>query len=242
MDLNIFTQQKKKKSKKETILITKEAKIQRIDEHLELSFRTKKAMKKYLNLMFFSPTSSIITDSEEEAGEFFASSIKEGVEGLMFKSLDASYKPGLRTGTMTKIKETKEDIDVVILGAEYGKGKRAGFYSSFFVGAKNDDYADENHAYLEIGKVSSGIKELEGDGVSMENLMNVLKPLKINEKNGIIKFEPKIVIQVRYQEIQKSTTYNSGYALRFPRIISLREDKLLEEINTIGDIRNFLKS
>ncbi len=239
MDLNLFTESKEKKIRKEIILNNKEIKITRIDNHLEFNFKHKDAIKKYQNLMFFSPTNSIITDSDKEAEDFFKQSIKEGVEGLMFKSLKAPYKPGLRTGTMAKIKETKEDIDVVILGAEYGKGKRAGFYSSFLVGVKNPDYSDENDIYLEIGKVSSGIKELEGEGATMENLMNLLKPLKTEEKNGIIKFEPKIIIQIRYQEIQKSTTYNSGYALRFPRIISLREDKLLEEINTVSDIRNF---
>jgi len=144
----------------------------------------------------------------------------------MFKSLTSGYSPGLRTGAMAKLKETKEDIDVAIVAAEYGKGKRAGYYSSFFVAVKNDDYLDEDDKYLKIGKVSSGIQELGEDGHSMTNLTKLLDKLKTHEENNIVYFEPKIILQVRYQEIQKSTTYASGYALRFPRIISLREDKI----------------
>jgi len=166
--------------------------------------------------------------------------MKDKVEGLMFKSLKAPYSSGLRTGAMAKLKETKEDIDVVILGAEHGRGKRAGFYSSFIVAVKNDEYMDEEDKYLEIGKVSSGIKEVSEDSHNMENLTSLLTPLKIKEIDGVTYFEPKIVLQVRYQEIQKSTTYKSGYALRFPRIISLREDKSIDEINSIEDIEHFI--
>ena len=73
----------------------------------------------------------------------------------------------------------------------------------------------------------------------MEKITELLLPLKISEQNDVVWFEPKIVLQVRYQEIQKSTTYDSGYALRFPRIIGLRDDKDLEEINTLSDIKRF---
>ena len=191
--------------------------------------------------MFFSPTNAIITDNEKEAEQFFKLSLDEGTEGLMFKTLNATYKPGVRTGVMAKLKETKEDIDVVIVGAEHGKGKRAGFYSSFIVAVKNENYYDENDMYLQIGKVASGVKEIGSVGASIENLTKLLEPLKISENSDTVFFEPKIVLQVRYQEICKSTIYNSGYALRFPRIISLREDKPLEEINSIEDIENFIK-
>lgn len=156
----------------------------------------------------------------------------------MFKNLNAKYLPGARVGAMAKIKETKEDIDVVILGAERGKGKRAGFYSSFLVGVRNEN-TNEN-SFLEVGKVSSGIKEKdEENGVSMKKLLSLLEPLKILEKDSIVYFEPKIIIQVKYQEIQKSTSYSSGYALRFPRIVTLRDDKTIDEINTISDIKEF---
>ena len=73
----------------------------------------------------------------------------------------------------------------------------------------------------------------------MMKITELLKPLKLSEDKEVTTFEPKIIIQVRYQEIQRSTIYNSGFALRFPRIIMLREDKDLEEINSVEDVEKF---
>ncbi len=241
MDLTSFTNSKKEISKKEIILDNSDVQIIKTGDKISFNIKNKDAMKKYQDFMMFSPTNSIVTDSDYIAQEFFQESLDEGVEGLMFKSLNAIYKPGLRAGSMAKLKETKEDIDVVIVAAEHGKGKRAGFYSSFYIAVKNENYNDETDMFLEIGKVSSGIKELSGEGATMENLTNLLNPLKIIEEKGITRFEPKIVIQVRYQEIQKSTSYDSGYALRFPRIINLRDDKPLDEINSVEDVEAFIK-
>lgn len=240
MDLTSFTNTSKKDIKQEVIVDTSDVKITKLGDKVSFNFKNKDAIKKYQDFMMFSPTNAITTDSDDVAQEFFKTSMDEGVEGLMFKSLNAPYKPGLRSGSMAKLKETKEDIDVVILAAEHGQGKRAGFYSSFYVGVKNEDYNDESDMYLNIGKVSSGILELGEQGHTMSNLTELLTPLKLSEDKGVTYFEPKIVIQVRYQEIQKSTTYNSGYALRFPRIISLREDKPLDEINSIEDVERFI--
>jgi DNA ligase 1 len=241
MDLTKFTNKTPaKENKKEIIIDNNEVTITKTGNEIEFIIKNKDGLSKYQDYLFFSQTNSIITESEEKAQKFFSESIERGTEGLMFKNLNSSYKPGIRTGAMAKLKESKEDIDVVILAAEHGKGKRAGFYSSFFVGVKNEDYTDDSDKFLNIGKVSSGIKEIGEDGHSMDNLTKILKPLKIKEVKGITYFEPKIIIQVRYQEIQKSTSYNSGYALRFPRIISLREDKDIEEINSIEDIKHFI--
>lgn len=240
MDLTSFTSSSKKKTITEEIIIDNdEVLIKKIGDDLEFFFRKEEALEKYQNYIFMGPTHSIISDSEEEAQEFFALSLSEGVEGLMFKNLNAPYSPGLRSGSMAKLKETKEDIDVVIVGAEHGTGKRAGFYSSFIVAVLNEDSVNGDDSYLEIGKVASGIKEIGCEGVSMDNLTRLLTPFKLSESKGVVRFEPKIVIQVKYQEIQKSTSYSSGFALRFPRIIMLREDKDINEINTISDIEKF---
>ncbi len=242
MDLTRFTKSKAEtNNKKKIILDTEDIKItQNTDNQIEFFIKNRNALDKYQDFLFCSPTNSITANNKKEVEKFFKKSIEEGVEGVMLKNLDAPYKSGLRTGAMAKLKETKEDIDVVIVGAEYGKGKRAGFYSSFFVAVKNDEYFDESDQFLRIGKVSSGIKELGEEGHSMENLTNLLEPLKLHEEDSIVHFEPKVVLQVRYQEIQKSEIYESGYALRFPRIISLREDKPTDEINSIEDIQNFV--
>lgn len=243
MDLTSFTSEKKEpiKIKKELILNNDEVRIVKIGDEIEFTLKKKEALEKYEKYLFGSTTKSIITDSKDVAIDFFAQSLSDGVEGLMFKNMTSKYTSGLRSGNMAKLKETKEDIDVVILAAEHGKGKRAGFYSSFYVGVKNDLAQEDNDddLYLNVGKVSSGIKELSENGASLQNLTRLLEPLKLREKNSITFFEPKIIIQVKYQEIQKSTLNNSGYALRFPRIITLREDKSLDEINSLDDISRF---
>ncbi len=237
MDLTNFTTQREE-SEKKIILDNEDVRIEDDGENHIFTIKTQKGLQKYQKDMFMGPTDFIITDNEEEANNFFRKALDEDkVEGLMFKALNSKYSSGLRTGAMAKLKETKEDLDVVILKAEYGRGKRVGYYSSFYVGVLDDNKEE----FLTIGKVSSGIKELENseEGISLKRITELLEPLKISEEKEIVSFEPKIVIQVRYQEIQKSTSYNSGYALRFPRIIMERGDKDIYEINTINDVEKF---
>jgi DNA ligase-1 len=241
MDLTNFTS-KKPENKKTTILSNNEIEVSEDNTYQYITIKSKKALHSHQKYLFCAPTTAITTDSEEEAYKFFRQSLDvDKVEGLMFKAPNSTYSSGLRTGAMAKLKETKEDLDVVILKAEHGKGKRAGYYSSFYVGVLNPDSDDETDKYLTIGKVSSGIKELENseEGISMMKITQLLNPLKLSEEKEVTTFEPKLVIQIRYQEIQKSTIYDSGFALRFPRIILLREDKDLEEINTINDMEKF---
>jgi len=159
---------------------------------------------------------AIIVSTEQEVTSFFKQSLAAGFEGLMLKKLDAPYKPGKRVGYMVKMKETEEPLDLVITEAEWGEGKRTNWLSSFTLAC-----IDEDGNFLEIGKVGTGIKE-KAEGVSFEQLTELLKPLIINSKGKIVKIKPKIVVEVAYEEIQKSQKYGSGYALRFPRIIRLR--------------------
>lgn len=177
----------------------------------------------------------IITDDASKAKEFYKEALKNNQEGVMMKNLDAVYQPGNRVGHMLKIKPSEKDFDLVITGAEYGKGKRSGWLSSFILSCKGN-----NHDYLEIGKVSTGLKEKNYDdtkSLSFETLTNLLKPLIEKEKGKIVQIKPKIVLSVTYQEIQRSPTYKSGFALRFPRFTALRIDKHLSEIASIDEIK-----
>jgi DNA ligase-1 len=178
----------------------------------------------------------IITSDEKKANEFYERALQNNQEGVMMKNLESSYRPGRRVGNMVKIKPEERDLDLVITGAEYGAGKRSGWLSSFILSCKN------SNEYLEVGKVGTGIKEKAEQGISFDELTKLLKPLIIKEKGKSVKIKPKIVVAVTYQEIQKSPNYNSGWALRFPRIITLRSDKHLSEVNTREEIKNdFLK-
>lgn len=170
--------------------------------------------------------SQIITSDETEAEEFYKEALSKDQEGVMMKNLDAPYKPGSRVGYGIKIKPIKETLDLAISGAEWGSGKRSKWLSSFTLACKKDD------DYLDIGKMGTGLSEKEFAEVTEK-----LKPLITSEQGKEVKVKPIILVEIAYEEIQKSPTYGSGYALRFPRLIRFREDKdepdSLEKVETI---------
>ena len=141
---------------------------------------------------------------------------------------------------MLKVKPEEKELDLVIVGAEYGTGKRSGWMSSFILACKGKKKGE----FLEIGKMGTGIKEkseAEVGGVSFEELTKKLTPLITKEKGKKVEIKPKIVISVTYQEIQRSPNYNSGWALRFPRITALRNDKPLSEIADLKEVEKDFK-
>jgi len=179
----------------------------------------------------------IITGNIKKAKEFYKKALKSNQEGVMMKNLKAPYQPGRRVGHMLKIKPEERDLDLVITGAEYGKGKRKGWLSSFILSCKDK----KTGKFLEIGKVGTGIKEKSELGISFEELTNKLAPLITEEHGKKVKINPKIVVSITYQEIQKSPNYNSGWALRFPRFTALRPDKPLSEITTLKEVEKDFK-
>ena len=171
----------------------------------------------------------IITDDEKKIKEFFKASLEAGNEGLMLKNLDSPYKPGARVGYMVKLKETMENLDLVIIGAEWGEGKRAKWLSSYILACR-----DDNSNLLEIGRVSTGLKEKKEEGFSFGEMTELLMPLIISEKAREVRVKPEIIIEVAYEEIQKSPKYSSGFALRFPRVIRSRsEERSVEDISSL---------
>jgi len=175
----------------------------------------------------------IVTGDDKEADKFYKDSLKAGNEGVMVKNLQGIYKPGSRVGYGVKVKPTMETLDVAIVGAEWGEGKRARWLSSFMIAVRDP----ETNELLEIGRVGTGIKEKEEEGVSFAQLTEMLKPLIIEEKGKEVKVRPKFVIEINYEEIQASPTYSSGYALRFPRLCKLREDRRVDEISTLDEVK-----
>lgn len=169
-----------------------------------------------------------IVSEKKDVEKFFKEAVNAGNEGLMFKSLNAPYKPGARVGYMIKFKRIMETLDLVIVGAEWGEGKRSKWLSSYEIAC-----IDENKNFAEVGRASTGLKEKEEEGLSFLEMTRLLKPLIISEKGKEVKVKPKIVIEVGYEEIQKSPSYSSGFALRFPRIISLRIDKGPKEASAL---------
>lgn len=187
----------------------------------------------------------IITSDVGKAKEFYKHALRDNQEGVMMKSLTARYQPGKRVGHMLKIKPEERDLDLVITGAEYGKGKRSGWLSSFILSCR------KGNEFLEIGKVGTGIKEKSPEispeekseqAITFKELTEKIKPLIIKEEGKKVKIKPKIVVAITYQEIQRSPNYNSGWALRFPRFTALRPDKGINEISTLDEVEKDYKN
>jgi DNA ligase-1 len=172
----------------------------------------------------------LITSDKKLAKKFFKEALDEGEEGVMAKNLEGVYKPGSRVGYGVKVKPTADSFDLVIVKAEWGEGKRSRWLTSYTIAC------DHNGELLELGKVSTGLKE-KSEGVTFDQMTKLLQPLIKEEKGRQIIVNPEIVIEVGYSEIQKSPTYSSGYALRFPRVIMLRPDRSKKDIYTLEDIK-----
>ena len=178
-----------------------------------------------------SVSTQIITDSEKEVEKFYKDALRIGEEGIMVKNLKSSYISGRYVGNMAKLKPNVADLDLVIVGGEYGTGKRSGGITSFIVACKHED------KFLELGKVSSGLKEKESEGTTYQEINSLLQPLIISENNDGVMVKPKVIVSVTYQNIQPSSNYSSGYALRFPRITHYRPERGIHDIASLEDIK-----
>jgi len=178
-----------------------------------------------------SASTQIITDSDSVVEKFYREALRIGEEGIMIKNLNSAYISGRYIGSMAKLKPDVADLDLVIVGGEYGTGKRAGGLTSFIVACKSGD------EFLEIGKVSSGLKEKASEGTTYQEIDSLLQPLIISENADGVMVKPKVVVSVTYQNIQPSPTYSSGFALRFPRITHYRPERGVHDIATIEDIK-----
>jgi DNA ligase-1 len=170
----------------------------------------------------------LITADPHRAAEFFDAAIQEGHEGLMAKRLDSTYKPGIRGKAWLKIKKSMETLDLIIIAAEYGSGRRHRWLSDYHLAAR-DPETGELHM---LGKTFKGLTDAE-----FEDITSRLLALKVNQHRNVVVVKPQLVAEVEYNEIQQSPTYPSGMALRFARIKRLRFDKSPEEADTIQRVR-----
>ncbi|MEK6889278.1 MAG: ATP-dependent DNA ligase [Nanoarchaeota archaeon] len=200
-----------------------------IDEHF---IKRRKLVEKIVKKKdkVITPSVIKIINNEKEAQEFYENSLKAGEEGVMIKALEGRYQQGRKVGYMAKLKPDVNDLDLVIVAAEHGNGKRAGWLTSYIVACR------KGAEFLEVGKVSSGLKEKKEEGTSYEEMTDMLNKIKTKEEGNVVYVKPKIVVSVTYQNIQISPSYNSGYAMRFPRIKHYRPDRNTSDIATLKDI------
>jgi len=173
-------------------------------------------------------TKQIITDDPYEAERFLEEAVNKGHEGLMAKRLSSPYTPGVRGKHWLKIKKTLEPLDLVIIAAEYGTGRRHRWLSDYHLAARDEETGE----FLMLGKTFKGLTDQE-----MEEMTRRLKQIAVEERGHVVIVEPRIVVEVAYNEIQRSPKYRSGMALRFARITRIRDDKGPDEADTIQRVR-----
>lgn len=169
----------------------------------------------------------IVTSDIREAEEFYKKSLEKGNEGVMVKRLDSPYTPGARGKHWFKVKPA-ETLDLVIVGAEWGHGRRAGWLSDYYLAAFDPSTGE----FLVVGKTFKGLTDTEFVEVTKK-----LLELKVKEEPWRVWVKPAIVVEVAFSEVQKSPKYRSGYALRFARIVRFRPDKSPFEASTIEDVK-----
>jgi len=170
-----------------------------------------------------------VVTSVQEAETFFRRALEAGHEGLMAKDLHSPYQPGNRGKRWFKIKKA-DTVDCVILAADWGSGRRQGWLSNYHLGV----YDEENDEYLVVGKTFKGLTDEEFSSITAR-----LLSIKTDESDWTVSVKPEIIVEVAFNEIQRSPSYKSGFALRFARITRFREDK--SEPDTLERLRTMFE-
>jgi DNA ligase-1 len=160
--------------------------------------------------------------SADALDNLFVAARARGNEGLMIKDLNSSYTPGKRGKSWLKMKRELATLDVVVTAVEYGHGKRIGVLSDYTFGVWDGD------SLVNIGKAYSGLTDTE-----IADMTKWFLEHTIEDQGFRLVVEPKIVLEVAFNNMMRSDRHNSGYALRFPRIVRLRPDKSADEADTI---------
>ncbi len=164
----------------------------------------------------------IETGDLDAARKFYQQALTENQEGVMLKNMDARYKPGSRVGYMVKMKPVMETLDLVIVEADWGEGRRSEWLGSYTLACRDVETGE----FLTVGKMATGFTDEQ-----LDEMTERLKPLIEKTDGRHVTIRPEVVVEVAYEEIQKSPQYGSGYALRFPRLVQVREDMDAENAN-----------
>jgi DNA ligase-1 len=164
--------------------------------------------------------------SPQELDELFEAAQARGNEGLMIKDPASPYTPGRRGKSWLKLKRELATLDVVVTAVEHGHGKRIAVLSDYTFAVWNGD------RLVNIGKAYSGLTDAE-----IVEMTRWFQEHVLEDEGMRLRVEPKIVLEVAFNNMMKSDRHNSGYALRFPRIVRLRPDKSVEQADTLERVR-----
>ncbi len=168
-----------------------------------------------------------VSDDRSVVEAIYDDALSAGHEGIMLKVISSPYTPGIRGKNWIKIKPAVDTLDLVVVGAEWGEGKRAHVFGSFLLACQN-----EEGELILLSKVATGFSDDQ-----LAEIYDLLKDRVISHSGKEVKFEPFLVVEAGYSEVQKSPNYEGGYALRFPRFVRIRDDKGVGDIETIDGIR-----
>ena len=166
----------------------------------------------------------LLTGDVEAVNKMYDEALKAGHEGIMIKNPNSLYSPGKRGKNWLKKKPIMETLDLVVIGGEWGQGRRTNFIGSYKLAC----YEPDTGRFLPIGNVGTGITDEK-----LAELTQLFSDLIVIESGREIELKPEVVFEIAFEEIQKSPNYESGYALRFPRLVNVRDDKSPEEAETL---------
>ncbi len=166
-----------------------------------------------------------VVDSAEAGEAFLARALAAGHEGLMAKDLRSGYEPGGRGKRWFKLKRA-ESVDCVIIAADRGSGRRVGWLSNYHLAVRDGE------GFADVGKTFKGLTDREFTAITAR-----LQSLATGDDGYTVRARPEIVVEVAFNEIQRSPTYPSGFALRFARITRIRDDKMPAQATTLDELR-----
>ncbi|HWC17791.1 MAG TPA: ATP-dependent DNA ligase [Terriglobales bacterium] len=170
--------------------------------------------------------------SAEDVETIFAEARARGNEGLMIKNRDSLYTPGRRGHAWLKMKRELATLDCVVTGVEFGNGKRAGVLSDYTFAVRGS-----NGNLMNVGKAYSGLTDAE-----IAEMSEWFKAHTLTDFGHSRLVEPKIVLEVAFNNVMRSDRHESGFALRFPRIVRLRPDKPPDEVDTVQRVEEIYLS
>jgi len=188
------------------------------------------AIESPLQRLMLSPAK--LVESVEAIEQAYVDARAQANEGVMLKAAGSAYVPGKRGFAWVKLKRELATLDVVITGAEFGHGRRAGLLSDYTFAVRGKD-----GELLNVGKAYSGVTDAE-----IAELTEWMKAHTLEDFGHFRAVEPLRVIEVAFNNVMRSDRHASGFALRFPRIVRLREDKPLEEIDTLERVEEIYQS
>ena len=197
-----------------------------------------KQRKVILSKIFFKKpivnTKHNVVNTAQEIIAMFDESRDIGYEGLVLKEQESQYHPGKRGRYWIKLKRELDTIDAVIVIAEYGHGKRAGVLSDYTFAVRDEN--NDNQLRI-IGKAYSGLTDKEINTITKQ-----LRSIIIKDDGYGIVVKPKLILEISFDSIQKSDRHDSGFALRFPRIKNIRNDKNVTDIDTLQKVRRIYEN